>query len=268
MSTIKELVTMPSAGRGSSPTLPGVLQGISSLPERIRMRHRRSPLSERSMSRIRAPTRRDFLREVSARGDTTEATSALENERILDALDRLDDAELSAIVAWLQSLRGKERLADKDLTNGVLLRHAMNIVDGEVGKAREDVCEESFRENLGAVRDGLSRLGWVVGDDAWEMGRWVVLAGVTGERCDEIVKGMMELEKGVQDILSDVVKAVMEDAGIGDADLVEMERERRVRAEKEAERLREQVGALQAECERLRAIVEGKGDGKALLERN
>ena len=270
------------------------------------------PLSPAKMSTIRCPSRVDFLNAV-AKGhpppptrshpylrkrhvlrtssmtsyddSDEEAIPAFLNQRILDAMDRLDECyELKAIVVWLDDLRArhdiKHCLVDNDLTNGVALLDAMRIIyPPSIDKIERQLDEagEVAKRNLERVRHALTAFPWK-GDhqddstitppnfwriEDWALSGFVLLAGVVCDQSEKFVNQMLEFDDWVQQRLSDVVARGMvtlgvdhpedeeDDDNVSDREKLQNERRRRRRAEQQVDSLKEELDILRDRCEQL-----------------
>lgn len=165
------------------------------------------------------------------------------NELVLDAMDRISECdELKAIVEWMDLVR-KEKgfrrtLTDIDLTNGIAMLQVLSTVAEEafIGENEEcraiELCLDQggkvAKDNIRRLRAALQRFPWRDGPEGaplhpvpfervstWGLAGFVLLAALTGQRCDKEVRRILNMEEWMQDRLSDVLASGLQTLGSG-----------------------------------------------------
>lgn len=163
------------------------------------------------------------------------------NELVLDAMDRIGECdELKAIVEWMDLVRKEQgfrrTLTDIDLTNGIAMLQVLSIVGdeafmGESDEARAiqirlDQDGKVAKNNIRRLRAALQRFPWKDGPEGnplqpvafdrvgtWGLAGFVLLAALTGKRCDVEVRRILNMEEWMQDRLSDVLASGLQTLG-------------------------------------------------------
>lgn len=169
------------------------------------------------------------------------------NELVLDAMDRISECdELKAIVEWMDLVRKEQgfrrTLTDIDLTNGIAMLQVLSIVGGEafVGESEEaraiqirlDQDGKVAKDNIQRLRAALQRFPWKDGPEGnplqpiafdrvgtWALAGFVLLAALTGRRCDVEVRRILNMEEWMQDRLSDVLASGLQTLGSTSSEL-------------------------------------------------
>lgn len=208
------------------------------------------------------------------------------NELVLDAMDVISECdELKAIVEWMDLVRKEQgfrrALTDIDLTNGIAMLQVLSTVadeafrgESEEARAIELVLDQggqAAKNNIVQLREALRRFPWKDGPEGaplqavpferveiWGLAGFVLLAALTGGRCDVEERRILNMEKWMQDRLSDVLASGLEALGAGSSTCQNKDDYRGSEDERQggwfAERKKRKE--LEEQVERLSALVE------------